>query len=40
MFEAVESLVEEHAALEQRMADPAVHADRCRPSGSGSGTPS
>jgi peptide chain release factor 1 len=27
MFEAVESLVEEHAALEQRMADPAVHAD-------------
>ena len=26
MFEAVESLVEEHAALEQRMADPAVHA--------------
>ena len=27
MFEAVESLVEEHAALEQRLADPAVHAD-------------
>jgi peptide chain release factor 1 len=27
MFEAVESLVDEHAALEQRMADPAVHAD-------------
>src|SRR5688500_4858386 len=27
MFEAVESLVEEHAALEERMADPAVHAD-------------
>ncbi len=27
MFEAVESLVEEHAALEQRMADPAVHSD-------------
>ena len=27
MFEAVESLVAEHAALEQRMADPAVHAD-------------
>ncbi len=27
MFEAVESLVEEHAELEQRMADPAVHAD-------------
>jgi peptide chain release factor 1 len=27
MFEAVESLVEEHAALEQRMADPALHAD-------------
>ena len=27
MFEAVESLVEEHATLEQRMADPAVHAD-------------
>ena len=27
MFEAVESLVEEHAALEQRMADPTVHAD-------------
>jgi peptide chain release factor 1 len=27
MFEAIESLVDEHAALEQRMADPAVHAD-------------
>jgi peptide chain release factor 1 len=27
MFEAVESLVAEHAELEQRMADPAVHAD-------------
>ncbi len=27
MFEAVETLIEEHAALEQRMADPAVHAD-------------
>ena len=27
MFEAVESLVEEHAALEQRMSDPALHAD-------------
>ena len=27
MFEAVESLFEEHAELEQRMADPAVHAD-------------
>jgi peptide chain release factor 1 len=27
MFEAVESLVEEHAELEQRMADPDVHAD-------------
>ena len=27
MFEAVESLVEEHAELERRMADPAVHAD-------------
>ena len=27
MFEAVESLVAEHAALEQRMADPALHAD-------------
>ncbi|TXL61278.1 peptide chain release factor 1 [Aeromicrobium terrae] len=27
MFEAVETLIEEHAALEQRMADPALHAD-------------
>jgi peptide chain release factor 1 len=27
MFEAVESLIEEHAELERRMADPAVHAD-------------
>jgi peptide chain release factor 1 len=27
MFEAVETLVAEHAELEQRMADPAVHAD-------------
>ena len=27
MFEAVESLVVEHAELEQRMADPALHAD-------------
>ncbi|TCI97502.1 peptide chain release factor 1 [Aeromicrobium sp. IC_218] len=27
MFEAVDSLVAEHAELEQRMADPAVHAD-------------
>jgi peptide chain release factor 1 len=27
MFEAVESLVDEHAELERRMADPAVHAD-------------
>jgi peptide chain release factor 1 len=27
MFEAVESLVEEHAELERRMAGPAVHAD-------------
>ena len=27
MFEAVESLVAEHAALEQRMSDPALHAD-------------
>ncbi|MGH3385708.1 MAG: peptide chain release factor 1 [Nocardioidaceae bacterium] len=28
MFEAVESLVAEHAELEQRLADPAVHADQ------------
>ncbi|HJR89292.1 MAG TPA: peptide chain release factor 1 [Aeromicrobium sp.] len=28
MFEAVESLVAEHASLEQRLADPAVHADQ------------
>ena len=28
MFEAVETLVAEHAELEQRMADPAVHADQ------------
>ncbi len=28
MFEAVDSLVAEHAELEQRMADPAVHADQ------------
>jgi peptide chain release factor 1 len=28
VFEAVESLVDEHAALEQRLADPAVHADQ------------
>ena len=28
MFEAVESLVAEHALLEQRLADPAVHADQ------------
>ncbi len=27
MFEAVETLVTEHAELEQRMADPAVHSD-------------
>jgi len=27
MFEAVETLIEEHGRLEQRMADPAVHAD-------------
>ena len=27
MFEAVESLADEHAELERRMADPAVHAD-------------
>ncbi len=27
MFEAVETLVNEHAELEQRMADPAVHSD-------------
>ena len=27
MFEAVESLVSEHAELEERMADPAVHSD-------------
>ncbi len=30
MFEAVESLIEEHAELERRMADPAVHADPAR----------
>ena len=30
MFEAVESLVVEHAELEQRMADPALHADPAR----------
>ena len=29
MFEAVQSLVEEHAALEQRLADPSIHADVC-----------
>ena len=28
MFEAVDSLVAEHASLEQRLADPAVHADQ------------
>ncbi|MET0767946.1 MAG: peptide chain release factor 1 [Aeromicrobium sp.] len=28
MFEAVETLVSEHAELEQRMADPAVHSDQ------------
>ena len=28
MFETVEGLVEEHRALEQRLADPAVHADQ------------
>ena len=28
MFEAVESLVEEHAMLEERMGDPALHADQ------------
>ncbi|HEU4566677.1 MAG TPA: peptide chain release factor 1 [Marmoricola sp.] len=28
MFEAVEALVAEHAELEQRLADPAVHADQ------------
>ncbi len=28
MFEAVDGLVEEHRALEQRLADPAVHADQ------------
>jgi len=28
MFEAVESLVAEHAELEQRLADPAVHSDQ------------
>ena len=28
MFEAVETLVTEHAELEQRMADPAVHSDQ------------
>ncbi len=28
MFEAVETLVAEHAELEQRMADPAVHSDQ------------
>ena len=28
MFEAVESLVAEHASLEQRLGDPAVHADQ------------
>jgi len=27
MFEAVETLIEEHARLEERMADPAVHGD-------------
>ena len=30
MFEAVESLVAEHAELERRMADPAVHADQAQ----------
>jgi peptide chain release factor 1 len=28
MFEAVQGLVEEHAALEQRLADPSIHADQ------------
>ncbi|HUQ00134.1 MAG TPA: peptide chain release factor 1 [Aeromicrobium sp.] len=28
MFEAVESLVAEHASLEQRLGDPAIHADQ------------
>ncbi len=28
MFEAVEGLVEEHRALERRLADPEVHADQ------------
>lgn len=30
MFEAVETLVAEHAALEQKMADPSVHAEPAR----------
>ena len=30
MFEAVEGLVSEHADLEQRLADPAIHADQAR----------
>src|SRR5690242_3905743 len=28
MFEAVEELLSEHAVLEERLADPAVHADQ------------
>lgn len=28
MFEAVEDLIGEHADLEERLADPAVHADQ------------
>ena len=29
MFEAVDGLVAEHAEIEQRLADPGIHADVC-----------
>ena len=29
MFEAVDALVTEHAELEQRLADPGIHAEVC-----------
>ena len=40
MFEHVEDLLAEHAELETRLADPAVHADQAGRVGSGGGTPS
>ena len=40
VFEAVEGMLVEHAELEQRLADPAMHSDPVSPSASTSGTPS